>query len=220
MLFAGACVYAPGFIAPAQAARLASLPTTMAAKLRALESVGLSGRSLILEIAAERKKNEVTQDVLIRDLYKRLSKSKNAEDAKLLVTAIERLWQNSGSDTINLLMQRASAAVQAKEYGIALDLYDAVVTLAPGYAEGWNQRAMVYFLREDYELALQDLRQVLGLDANHFRAIRGLAIIMKELGDKKNALAAYRLALRIHPFMEGVEEVEKALSREVEGQGI
>ena len=46
-------------------------------------------------------------------------------------------------------MRRASVAVQVRNFALALDLLDTVIALAPDYAEGWNRRATVHYLRDD-----------------------------------------------------------------------
>lgn len=163
---------------------------------------------------------EVDRGKLLSDLYGQLVASKDEESAKLVAEAIEKLWLASGSDTVDLLMGRALKSVEEKEHDIALRLLDAVVAIQPNYAEGWNQRATVYYLKQDYRSSLNDLRQVLAIDPKHFKAINGLALIMQELGDKKSALMALRKGLKVHPFLGGAKQSEKELSRDVEGQGI
>lgn len=163
---------------------------------------------------------EVDRGKLLSELYGQLIASKDEESAKLVAEAIEKLWLASGSDTVDLLMGRALKSVEEKEHDLALRLLDAVVVIEPSYAEGWNQRATVYYLKQDYRSSLNDLQQVLAIDPRHFKAINGLALIMQELGDKKAALRALRQGLKVHPFLGGAKQSEKELSRDVEGQGI
>ncbi|MCB1547932.1 MAG: tetratricopeptide repeat protein [Hyphomicrobiaceae bacterium] len=160
----------------------------------------------------------VERDRLLRDLYTRLSTASDEEGATLIAGAIEKLWLFSGSDTINVLMQRALAAVNRKDHALALRLLDSVVLLAPDFAEGWNRRAYVHFLRNDYAASLRDLRHCLALDPNHFRALDGLATVWREVGRKKAALAALRLLREVHPFWSNVKQAIDELEREVDGQ--
>jgi tetratricopeptide (TPR) repeat protein len=94
------------------------------------------------------------------------------------------------------------------------------VELSPDYAEGWSRRAYVYYLQSDYDRAAGDLRRALALEPNHFKALDGLARILRESGQKKSALKVYEQLLRIHPFMPGAKEAVDELTLEVEGQGI
>ena len=117
-------------------------------------------------------------------------------------------------------MRRGLKAVNEQRNDLALKMFDAVVELAPDYAEGWSRRAYVYYLQSDTEHAVGDLRRALALDPNHYKALDGLARILRDSGQKKSALRAYQQLLRINPFADGAKEAESALSVEVEGQGI
>ena len=134
---------------------------------------------------------------------------------------IQRRWLLSGSDTVDLLMQWAAEAVATKDYGRAFDFLDAVVTLKPGYAEGWNRRATLFFLQDDYGKALSDLEKVLALEPRHFGALSGLGMILNEIGRKKEALAALQKALVIDPYLDDqVRDTVKSLEPEVAGREI
>jgi len=166
------------------------------------------------------KNPEAVRKEVLEDLYGRLSGAGDEESAKLIAEAIEKIWMRSGSDTVDLLMQRSTQMVQDEELDTALDILDSVVAIAPDYAEGWNQRATVFFIRRDYRRSLDDLRHVLALEPRHFKAISGLGLIMQEFGDKEAALKAFRKALEIYPQLTNTQQLEHELARDVEGQGI
>lgn len=153
-------------------------------------------------------------------LYEALASSRDPQDGKALEAAIRKEWLRSGSPSVDLLMQRGLDAFTAKQFDRAFFYFDEVVTLAPGFAEGWHKRATVYYLRNDYTHALRDLEHVLRLDPRHFDATMGLAVMLQELGDKKGALDLYRRALKINPWIEGAQEGIKSLKTDVEGRGI
>ena len=130
------------------------------------------------------------------------------------------MWGYSGSDTVNLLMQRASKSLGAKDYDQALKFLDYVVQIAPDYAEGFNRRAFIHFSRNDMASAVGDLRRALALEPNHFRALDGLAQIWRQTGNTKGALSVVKQLLEVHPYWEGAARMAEELAREVEGQGI
>jgi len=165
-------------------------------------------------------KSPQDRDAQLQELYAQLATAPDPARAGALATAIERLWLQSESDTIGVLMARALKAINEKRNDLALRLLDTVVELAPDYAEGWNRRAYVYYLQDRYGSALGDLRRVLALEPKHFRALSGLAQILNDYGQKKNALKAYQELLRIHPHASGAKDAVEKLSVEVEGQGI
>ena len=124
-------------------------------------------------------------------LFSQLAQSKTPEDAKVVEDLIWDVWNRSGSISVDLLMDRALQALAAGNYEDSLTFLDEVVDLAPGYSEGWNKRATVHFLRDDYASALGDLEATLALEPRHFGAIAGLALVLEDLGDKEGALDAH-----------------------------
>jgi tetratricopeptide (TPR) repeat protein len=165
-------------------------------------------------------KTPAEREKALADLYALLATAEDENSAKAVAEAIERVWQHSGSPTIDLLMERAMHAVAEENLDLAIKLLDHVVALAPDFTEGWNRRAYAYFVKNDVEHALGDLRRALALDPNHFKALEGLAQIMREIGDKKAALKAYRQLLSVHPYWPGAQQVIEELERDVDGQGI
>jgi tetratricopeptide (TPR) repeat protein len=156
----------------------------------------------------------------IQSLYAFLATSDDHRQAGEISAAIQRLWRLEGSDTVNLLIDRAEAFSQRMDQERALKLMDAAVDLEPDYAEAWSHRAYVRYRMNDYSAALGDLRRALALEPNHFRALDGMAKILDQLGEKKAALKAYQQLLAIHPNIEGGKESAEELKKAVEGQGI
>lgn len=156
--------------------------------------------------------------LLLADLYSYLATATDEEVARRTAAAIEHVWLTSGSDTVNLLMERAVRAASEKKPELALKLLDRAITLAPDYPEVFSRRAVVHFAQGNIEQAVGDLRRVLALDPNHYKALEGLAQIFKEIGRKKAALEIYRRLLQVHPLMSGAKAAYEELAREVEGQ--
>jgi tetratricopeptide (TPR) repeat protein len=153
-------------------------------------------------------------------LFGALKAAPDEASAKHVEARIWALWMQTPSDTAALLMMRAKAAMDAQQIDVALKLLDAVVKLRPDYVEGWNRRATLYYLKNDYAHSLEDIEQVLVREPRHFGALAGLGMIMQDLGDEKRALDAFRKALAINPHLEKVPELVKALSEKVEGRDI
>ena len=154
------------------------------------------------------------------DLYAHLAATDSAQATTPLVAGIERLWLYSGSDTIDVLMERVMKAVAEQKLELAGKLADAIIDLEPGFAEGWNRRALVSFLRGDRENALNALHRALALEPNHFKALDGMAKILRDQGDKKSALKTYERLLDVHPHWDDAKEAIEELKREIQGDGI
>jgi tetratricopeptide (TPR) repeat protein len=153
-------------------------------------------------------------------LFGALKAAPDEASAKHVEGRIWALWSQTTSDTTALLMTRAKTALDAKQVDLSLQLLGAVVKLRPDYIEGWNRRATLYYLQNDYTRSLQDIEQVLVREPRHFGALAGLGMIMQELGDDKRALDAFRKALAVNPHLEKVPELVKTLTEKVEGRDI
>jgi len=153
-------------------------------------------------------------------LFGALKAAPDEVSAKHVEARIWAIWLQTPSDTAALLMMRAKAAMDAQQSDVALKLLDAVVKLRPDYVEGWNRRATLYYLKNDYGRSLHDIEQVLIREPRHFGALAGLGMIMQDLGDEKRALDAFRKALAINPHLEKIPELVKTLSEKVEGRDI
>jgi len=165
-------------------------------------------------------KTPVEREKTLSDLYALLATADDEESAKAITDAIERVWLHSGSATIDLLMERSIKAMSEKKTDLALKLLDHVVELAPDFTEAWNRRAYVHFVQNDIQHALGDLRRTLALDPHHFKALDGLGQILREIGQKKAALKAFKELLDVHPYWSGAKQAVEELEREVDGQGI
>jgi tetratricopeptide (TPR) repeat protein len=153
-------------------------------------------------------------------LFGALKAAPDEASAKHVEARIWAIWLQTPSDTVALLMTRAKAAMDAQNSDVALKLLDAVVRLRPDYVEGWNRRATLYYLRNDYTRSLEDIEQVLAREPRHFGALAGLGMIMQDLGDDKRALDAFRRALAVNPHIDKVPELVKTLAEKVEGRDI
>src|ERR1700710_521420 len=153
-------------------------------------------------------------------LFGALKAAPDEASAKHVEARIWALWMQTPSDTAALLMMRAKVAMDAQQMDVALKLLDSVVKLRPDYVEGWNRRATLYYLKNDYAHSLEDIEQVLVREPRHFGALAGLGMIMQDLGDDKRALDAFRKALAVNPHLEKVPELIKTLTEKVEGRDI
>jgi tetratricopeptide (TPR) repeat protein len=153
-------------------------------------------------------------------LFGALKAAPDEASAKHVEARIWAIWMQTPSDTAALLMLRAKAAMEAQQTDVALKLLDSVIKLRPDYVEGWNRRATLYYLQNDYAHSLADIQQVLTREPRHFGALAGLGMIMQDIGDDKRALDAFRRALAINPHLEKVPELVKSLSEKVDGRDI
>ncbi|TIV28771.1 MAG: hypothetical protein E5V99_19755, partial [Mesorhizobium sp.] len=86
-----------------------------------------------------------TRQGRLDQLFTELKRERNEKAAERIAGRIWNEWNQSGSASIDLMMQWAQKATEDQKFDVALDFLDQVVTLQPDYAEGWNRRATVHF---------------------------------------------------------------------------
>jgi tetratricopeptide (TPR) repeat protein len=89
---------------------------------------------------------------------------------------------------------------------------------APWFAEAWNQRAIGYFARQQFEDAANDCHQTLELNAYHFGAAVGMAHCYLQLDEPFAALENFHRALRLNPDLEDVKGQIEMIQRALEGK--
>jgi len=126
-----------------------------------------------------------------------------------------RIFRQSGSAAMDLLLERGYAAMEAEDYQMAVWHFSALIDHAPEFAEAYNARASAFFLLGKYGEAIADIETALVLNPRHFGALAGMGVIQEELGHPENALKAYKAALALNPhstdFADAVKRVEGEL---------
>lgn len=153
-------------------------------------------------------------------LFQSLKTAGAPEEAQPVEDRILTKLRQSGSPSIDLLMNRAGAAYAAGDKDVAGKLLASVTSLAPNFAEGWHERAILQADAGDDKGAIASLQKTLQLNGRHFVAMVRLGDLLEEYGDKDAALKLFRKALAIDPQFDGLKRRVEALSRKVEGQGI
>lgn len=150
--------------------------------------------------AAQKKQAELDRLLAV------LKRTANQKEAAKISRQIQGLWSQSGSDTIDLLMQWAEDGINQQDYAMALDFLDNVVALKPDYAEGWARRAAVHVQLNDLTLAMSDLHRSLSLEPRNYNALFLVGSILEMTGRNKLALHAYEDALKIYPQMQRAQK--------------
>lgn len=163
---------------------------------------------------------ESVRKPVLNELFERLAASKDQEEADGIAGAIERVFQRSGSDTADLLLNRALTALHRKENKTAFEVLDKLVVVEPEWAEAWMQRATARFMDGDRYGAVDDLGQALSREPRHFGALSGLGSVLYSLGYEKRALEVYRRALAVRPHQADIKQMIDKLAPDVDGRDI
>jgi tetratricopeptide (TPR) repeat protein len=150
-------------------------------------------------------------------LFARLRSTESDSEAKTIEVAIRHVWAHSGVPTVDGLMVQAITAMRGGDFDKALDFADKVIEIDPRFAEGWNLRATIHYMRDDYGPAIADISHVLSLEPRHFAALAGLGKIMLDMDEKKAALWAFERALAINPHLDSVRDEINDLREELAG---
>lgn len=194
---------------------------TLAALILALAAPAASP-ALAEEVAAAAPgtKAELAPQNKLDSLFTDLKRERNEKAAERIAARIWEEWGRSGSASIDLMMQWSQTAMEAQKFDVALDFLDQVVTMRPSYAEGWNRRATVHFMMNNFSKSMSDINQTLRLEPRHFGALAGMAAILKNGGNKELTLNAWQRVLDVYPMMRSAQTEVAAISEELAGEGI
>lgn len=137
------------------------------------------------------------------------------DGSHLIEQQILEIWHTSGDPEVDRLMAMTLGAMNAQAYEQALTYLDRMVVMRPDFAEGWNKRATVYYLIDDYGKSMEDIERTLVLEPRHFGALAGIGMIMVKLGDKRRAVEAFRKALEVNPNLDNLRDAVVGLEAEI-----
>ncbi|KIN73233.1 hypothetical protein Z949_2420 [Sulfitobacter guttiformis KCTC 32187] len=120
--------------------------------------------------------------------------------------AMWKVWLRAPDEAAQAVLDRGMAARSSYNFVDAYSEFTRLTEYCPDYAEGWNQRAYIAFLREDYDAALTDLDRALALQPRHVAAQSGRALTLMNLGRIAEARQQMLEAVANNPWLS-----EKAL---------
>lgn len=150
----------------------------------------------------------------LEGLFAQLRAASGSVEASLTEHEIWAAWMEYQDPAACAALDEATQALAAQEFGDAERLLDQVIEAHPDFAEAWNKRATLRFLRKQDGLSMADIERTLSLEPRHFGALCGFAQICLRRGDREAALFALAEALRIHPHLPSVKEAYDALLEE------
>lgn len=132
--------------------------------------------------------------------------------------AIRHVWTRTGGADERQRLQRVMRLNLDKKYGEAIRAATALIHGAPWFAEVWNQRALAYFNRGEFDESIGDCHQTLEINPYHFPAATGMGKCYLQLHNRVAALEAFRRALRLNPGLDDVRAhvvyLQRALKEE------
>lgn len=153
-------------------------------------------------------------------LFTRLHDTDNANIARLTELMIWQIWGESGDPKLDKLMREGEDAMEAEDFKTAEARLTTVIKAKPDFAEGWNRRATMYFLRGDYAASLADIEHVLELEPRHFGAISGLGVVNIAQEHLSAARDAFERVLSLYPTNIPAQENLKSIKKKLDESDI
>ena len=130
------------------------------------------------------------------------------------------VWLRAPNEQAQEVLDRGMQRRNSYDFAGAFKDFDALATYCPTYAEGFNQRAYIQYLRGEYAGALVDLDAALALMPNHVAAQSGRALTLMQLGRLPEARVQMLEALDNNPWLSERALVAKGAPLGPKGQDI
>ncbi len=134
---------------------------------------------------------------LLRQLW-----SPHPEIRELATNRLWQLWFGAAGPEAEQRLLYSEQLFESKEYEEAEVRLTELIHDFPNFAEAWNRRATLRYLRNQYEESLADCREVVRLEPNHFGAWHGTGLCLVALHRYAEAAQAFRRAVEIQPCAE------------------
>ena len=134
-------------------------------------------------------------------LFEQVQTAASEREARALSRQMWELWLQAPDETAQSVLDRGMARRSSFDFLGAMADFERLVEYCPDYAEGYNQRAYVHFLRSDLEFALADLDRALMLSPDHVPALSGRALTLLGLGRINEAREQLYAALALNPWI-------------------
>jgi tetratricopeptide (TPR) repeat protein len=134
-------------------------------------------------------------------LFAQLALASSPEQAQAIDQQIWMIWTVPSDPTLAGRMNEVVSARRMGDPVEAILLLDRLIEDYPAYAEGWNQRATMYYMIGNFEASIADCAKVLELEPRHFGALSGRALMYLQMGKRNQALQDMRAAVAVHPFL-------------------
>jgi tetratricopeptide (TPR) repeat protein len=121
------------------------------------------------------------------------------------------IWFRADSAENNSVLERISLSISQRRYEQAAALADKLISVAPGFAEAYNQRAIAYFQLGHFKESAEDCKKAIERNPFHIGALSGLAQCLMNLDSRDEARAALERAARLQPYNLNLKRLITAL---------
>jgi tetratricopeptide (TPR) repeat protein len=130
--------------------------------------------------------------------------------------ALWSVWFRCGSTEARSELLRGTKAMNDRDFDAAHIHFNRSIQLDPEFPEAYNQRAIAFYLQEDYGKSIADCRRAVWRMPVHFGAWAGMGHCQAHANQIEDAIESYRKALSINPRLECVQMAVDELSKRLE----
>lgn len=153
-------------------------------------------------------------------LFAQLQSGHSISENQDVEIEIWRIWQEHDDPDVAEAMRQGLEAMSDHLFDEALTHFEVAIDKAPAFAEAWNKKATILYLKDDLRASLVAIQHTLTLEPRHFGALSGMGRIMTRLGNDWAALEAYEAVLEINPMAEAARVHVQRLRKQLGAQAI
>lgn len=120
--------------------------------------------------------------------------------------ALWSIWFRSGTPPANNELARGAQCLSMREFDRAIDHFNRALEYCADFAEAYNQRAIAWYMMENWQRSGDDCRRTTELMPLHFGAWAGLGHCLAHLGKIGEAIVCYGKALDINPRLDCIRQ--------------
>lgn len=129
----------------------------------------------------------------------------------LAENALWAIWFRADTPQNNRDLERVRELIGRGRLDDADRLATRIIERSPGFAEAYNQRAIIAFHQGNFAASAADCRRTLERNPYHVGALSGLAQCYLRQELNHDALLTLRRALELQPYNEGLRDTIRAL---------
>jgi tetratricopeptide (TPR) repeat protein len=115
----------------------------------------------------------------------------------------------------NQLICQGTEAMNERDFPRAVELFSQAIRHDPDFTEAYNQRAIAYYLLEDFPRSIGDCKRTIRRMPCHFGAWAGMGHCHAHLNEIPPAIDCYEKALQINPHLDCIRQTIEELKKNV-----
>ena len=161
------------------------------------------------------------RDVRLNQLFEQLKKSNNSSVALEIEMKIWNIWSTHPTQKqLTQSLVKGSDLISKGELEAAYKIFSTIINSAPDWAEGWNKRATVLYLKGKYIDSLNDIDEVLKRESRHFGALSGQGLVHIKLKNYEKAIESYEAVQKIYPSVNSAKVMIPQLKKLIKDEAI